>query len=53
MRTGWLQMLDDYCNERDTPYSDYYDFWPDWLYPYLNELTLGEAIESYDLMWKS
>ena len=29
MRTYWLQMLDDYWYEKDTPYSDYYDLWPD------------------------
>ena len=34
MKTDWLHMLDDYWNEKDTPYSDEYDFWSDWLYQY-------------------
>ena len=29
MLTDWLQMLDEYCDERDTFYSDDFDFWPD------------------------
>ena len=52
MRTYWLHMLYDYCYEKDTPYSYNYDFWPDWLYQYFNEMPLGEAIESAYLTWK-
>ena len=39
-------MLDDYWDEKYTPYSDDYCSWPDWLYKYFNELPLGESIES-------
>ena len=46
-------MLDDYWDEKDTTYSYYYAFWPDWLYQYFNDLPLGEAIESAYLTWKS
>ena len=37
-------MLDYNRDEKDTPYSDYYHLWTDWLYKYFNELPLGEAI---------
>ena len=37
-------MLDYYRDEKDTPYSDYYDLWIDRLYQYFNELPLGGAI---------
>ena len=37
--------------EISTPYSYYFDFWPDWLYQYFNELTLGESIESNYITW--
>ena len=50
MRTDWLHMLDEYWDEKDTPYSDDFDFWPDWLFQYYNELQLVEDIESYHLM---
>ena len=46
-------MLDGYWDEKNTPCSDIFDFWPDCLYQYFNELPLGEAIESDYLMWKS
>ena len=36
VRTYWLQMLDDYWDEKDTTYSYDYDLWPDWLYQYFN-----------------
>ena len=36
MRPDWLQMLDDYWDEKDTPYSYYSDLCPDWLYQYFN-----------------
>ena len=52
MQTDWLQMLDEYWDKKYTPYSDYYDFQPDWLYQYFNELPLGKAIESAYIMWK-
>ena len=53
MRTDWMQMLDDYWYEKDTPYSDDYDFQSDWFYQYFNELPLGEAIGYDYLTWKS
>ena len=53
MITDWLNILDEYWDERDTTYSDHFDLWPDWLYKYFNELMLGEAIENSYLMWKS
>ena len=31
-------MLDGYWYEKDTPYSDGYDSWHDWLYQHLNEI---------------
>ena len=39
--------------KRDTSYSDYFDFWPEWLFKYYNELALCEAIESAYIIWKS
>ena len=45
-------MLDDYWDEKDTHYSDYYDFQPDWLYQNFNEMPLVEAIKSAYLKWK-
>ena len=30
MRIDWLQMLDEYWDEGDTPYSGGFDFWPEW-----------------------
>ena len=53
MRTDLLHMLYEYWNGKYTPCSDDYDFWPDWLYTYFNELPLGEAIESDYIMWNS
>ena len=50
MLTDWLNILDDYRDEKDTTYSYYYGFCPDWLYQYFNELFLGESIESAYLM---
>ena len=44
MRTNWLQILDEYWDEKYTPYSYDSDFWPDFLYKYLNELPLYESI---------
>ena len=38
-------MLDYQWDEEDTPYSDDYDLWPDWLYQYYNEIPFGVAIE--------
>ena len=46
-------MLDEYWDEKDKPYSDDFDFRPDWLYQYLNKLPLGEAIGIAYLTWKS
>ena len=40
MKIDWLQMLYDYWDEKDIVYSDYYDFWPDWLYQYFSKLPL-------------
>ena len=53
IRIDQLHMLDEYWHEKDTPYSDYVDLWPSWLFKYYNELTLGESIESDYLTWKS
>ena len=52
IRTYWLQMLDEYFDEKDTPYSDDFDLWPDQLYQYFNELPLYKSIESDYFMWK-
>ena len=46
-------MLYEYWVERYTPYSDYFEFWTEWLFKYFNEMPLVEAIESAYLMWKS
>ena len=53
MRNKWLQTLDEYWYEEDTPYS--YDFgsWPEWQFQYYNEVTLDKDIESACLVWKS
>ena len=53
MQTDWLQILDEYWDEKDTPYSRDFYFWPDWLYQYSNELPLHKAIESAYLTCKS
>ena len=53
VRTYWMQTLDEYWNEGDTLYSGYFDFWPEWLFQYYNELNFGEAIESVSIVWKS
>ena len=50
---AWMQLLDKYWNERDRPLPDYFEFCPDWLFQYYNELTLSEFIESVFLVWKS
>ena len=52
MRTDWLKMLDDYWDEKDTPYSYDQIFWTGWLYKYFNEMPLDKAIESVYLTWK-
>ena len=44
MPADLLQMLDAYWDEKNTPYSDDFYFWPDWLYQYFNELPFGESI---------
>ena len=49
MQTDWLKMLDVYWDEKDISYSDNFDYWPDWLLKYYNELTLVEAIESANM----
>ena len=46
MQTYWLQMLDKYRDERDTPYSGIFEFWTEWLFKYYNKILLGEATES-------
>ena len=53
MRSDWLHMLDDYWDEKYTPYSDDDCFWPDWLYQYVNELPIGEAIKSAYITYNS
>ena len=37
-------------DEIDTPYVDDFEFYPEWLFQYFNELPLGEDIESAYLM---
>ena len=49
----WLQMFDEYWYEKDTPYPDDFDLWPDWLLKYYNWLPLGESIEISYLMCNS
>ena len=46
-------MLNEYWEKRDTPYSNVFDFWPEWLFQYFGELLLGETIEIVYLLWKS
>ena len=36
MQTDWLHMLDEYWDKKDTPCSDDFYLWPDWLYQYSN-----------------
>ena len=52
IQADWLHMLDEYWDERDTPYPDGFDFWPDWLFKYYNDQPLVESIESAYLTWK-
>ena len=52
MKTDWLQILDEQWEELDTPYSDYFGFWPECMFLYFNEMPLGESIESSYFMWK-
>ena len=52
MKTDWLQMLDEKWEKIDTPYSDDFGFWPEWMFLYFNKMPLGESIESAYLMWK-
>ena len=52
MQTYWVHMLDEYSEERDTPHLDDFEFCPECFFQYLNELPLGEAIESDYFMWK-
>ena len=42
MQTNCLQMLDAYWNGVDKPKAGGFDLWPEWLFQYYNELTLGE-----------
>ena len=53
MQTDWMHKLYKYWEEEDTTYSGDFDFWPEWLFQYYNEMPLGEAIESAYPMWKS
>ena len=52
MKTYWQQMLYEQWEEIDTPYSDGFGFWPEWMFLYFNEIPLGEPIESAYLVWK-
>ena len=52
MKTDWLHMLDEQWEEINTPYSDEFGFWPEWMFLYFNKMPLGESIESAYLMWK-
>ena len=53
MLKTFLLALDEYSDVEDTPYSDDFGFWTEWLVQYLNKLPLGEATEIYYCMWKS
>ena len=53
IRTYWIYMLFEHWDAKDTPYSDDFDFCPDFPYQYFNELPLDEAIEIDYLTWKS
>ena len=53
MQTDWLNMLDEYWDERDTPYSDDVLFWSEWQFQYYNELQIFEDFGSAYLIWKS
>ena len=44
MWTDWLQTSDEKWYESNTPQSGYFDIWPDWLFQYYNELSLGDDI---------
>ena len=46
-------MLEKYWYEWDSPNSDYFNFFPEWLFQYNNELPIVEDIESAYIMWKS
>ena len=52
MKTDWLQMLDEQWEKIDTISSDDFGFWPEWMFLYFNEISLGEPIESAYLVWK-
>ena len=41
MRTGWIHILYEYCDEKDTPNSDSFDLCHEWLFEYFNELQIG------------
>ena len=51
IRTEWLKMLYKYWDERDKSFSGYFDFWPQWLFQYYNELPIVESIEIVYLTW--
>ena len=53
MGTYLIQMLYEYWDELDTPYSGGFYFCPERLFQYYNGLPLGENIESAYLIWKS
>ena len=46
MQIYWLHMLDAYWYERDAPYSDDFELWPELLIQYFNEILLDESIAS-------
>ena len=50
-QTYWIQVLDEYWEERDTTYSDCFELWPQWLFQYFNSRSLGEDNESVYIMW--
>ena len=53
MQTYWMHKLYKYWEEEDTTYSGDFDFWPEWLFQYYNELSLGESSKSAYLVWNS
>ena len=43
---------DKYWDEGYTPYSNTFDFSPQWLFKYNDKLSIGSSIETFYLMWK-
>ena len=52
IRTEWLQIIDEYCDEENIPYSSFFYFCPQRLFQNNDELPMGESIESAYFTWK-